>query len=291
LATQVLGDDRLVSDPQSASELDDERSYVERSIADLDEERRAGDIDEERYALLRARYESRARAVQAELAALGRPSDPGLSPPAGSRRTLRASPRRRRSASGIASRLSSRRSRLVTGWAAFACLLAAAVLLALSIGKVGPFAPPLQLSVNDRIQIELAEASVLGAKGDVTQALAVYDRVLELDPTQPQALADGGWLARLAGLSEHSERLVRNGDAEIEAAVRASPGDAQARAYEGAMLLEDRSQPVPAASQFQQMLYDHPTPTLLWSFKSIAVRAFEEAHLSVPSPIARASAP
>lgn len=249
-------------------ELEDERSYVERSIADLEQEFAAGDLAEDRYAELRARYEQRLAEVVAALVQL--PSD------AAQTRQPGPPPRRK-------SRLASRRARLITGWGGFSCLVVAAVLLAMAIAKVGPFAGSPQLTRYDKIQIELAEASVLGSKGEVTQALATYDRVLALDPTQPEALANGGWLARLAGISQHSPKLLRNGDAEIEAAVRVAPGMAQARAYDAVMLLQDRSQAARSAAQFRQMLKDHPSAALLRSVDSEAVMAFKDAKERLPA--------
>lgn len=248
----------------------EERSYLQRSLEDLERERTAGDMSEVDYRRLRARYETRLRALGE--GGVGEESTPSPPPPR----------RRRRRA------LSGRRSRLITGWTALVCFAAAATLLALDAAGAGPFEPPAQLSVSARVQIMLAEASVLGSKGDITQALATYDRVLALRPTQPEALADGGWLARLAGLARHEQQLVRNGDAEIEAAVASDPHFALARAYDGVLLLKDRNEPRAAAAQFDALAADRPSPTLVRSVRRDALAAYTRAGLPAPALFAGA---
>lgn len=248
--------------PDAAEEL----SYLRRSIEDLERERDAGDLDEGDYLRLRASYERRLEALGDTGEFEERDGTPGHG---SARRPGRV--------------LSGRRGRLVTGWTAFGCFLAAAVLLVLDAFGAGPFAPAVQLSVAARVQIMLAEASVLGSKGDVTEALATYDRVLALRPTEPEALADGGWLARLAGLGRHEPQLVRNGDAEIEAAVVSDPHFALARAYDGVLLLRDRDEPRAAAAEFDAMAADHPSATLVRSVRSDALIAFVRAGMAAPA--------
>jgi tetratricopeptide (TPR) repeat protein len=270
----------------SRGELEEELSYLRRSIEDLDSERSAGDVSDADYRRIGEHYRRRASEVERELAADPRPDPEGAAPPS----FLRTAPRS--ADSDRAGRLlASRRMRLATGWGAFGCLAVAAVLLVMAVAHFGPFASPAPLSANARVQIMLAEADVLGAKGDVTQALATYDRVLVLEPTQPVALANGGWLARVAGLAHHEPLLVRNADAEIEAAVEADPGYALARAYDGVLLLDDRHQPRRAVAQFRAMLRDHPSATLLRSIRSAAVRAFSQAGSRVPTDLAAAPPP
>ncbi|HLI44758.1 MAG TPA: hypothetical protein VKU92_09865 [Acidimicrobiales bacterium] len=266
--------------------LEEELAYLRRSLEDLEREREAGDVDGPDYVRLSGQYRRRAADVEGELASLPAhvvtPPDPSFAGRGPLRGRLRAS----RSHSVLASR----RARLLTGWGAFGCLLAAAVVLVLAVAQLGPFAPAPPLSKSARIQVMLAEADILGSNGDVTQALATYDRVLALDPTQPEALANGGWLARVAGLSQHDGALVRNGDAEIEAAVRSDPGYALAHAYDGVLLLEDRHEPVLAARQFEAMLRDHPSPTLLRSVRSSASAAFAALGRPLPSGFGSAGA-
>lgn len=245
----------------------EELSYVESSLRDLEAERAAGDVSERDYARLRRRYDERRRVLLLK----------GASAPAESASTA---PRPR--AGRLAKRLASRRARLVTGWSALACFLAAATLVILDIVAAGPFASPSPLPVGARVRIMLAEAADLGSNGEVTEALATYDRVLALRPRQPEALTEGGWLARLAGIAEHEPALVRNGDAEVEAAVAAAPRSAVARAYDAVLLLEDRHEPRQAVIEFRAMLADHPSEALLRRVRTVAKVAYADSHLALP---------
>lgn len=262
-------------------DLEEELAYVTRSLEDLEREHDAGDLGDEDFRRLRDRYRTQLAELEHDLALepVGRPDAP-----TGQARAGLASSSRR-------NRMSSPKARLVIGWGSVICLVAASTLIVLALTHAGPFARSPQLSVDARVQIMLAEADILGSKGDVTQALATYDRVLALQPAQPVALANGGWLARLAGLSQHETSLLRNGDAEIEAAVHADPSYGLAHAYDGVLQLEDRHAPALAVQQFRAMLADAPSPTLLWSVHATAIRAFEAAHQPVPAAISGAKKP
>jgi tetratricopeptide (TPR) repeat protein len=263
----------------SRQELLDEAEYVQRSIEDLDRERAAGELDGTDYEALHARYAERARELGDALDQL---SDSASAP--GSEAPVAA----RAARPGRARRLVTPRSRLVLGWSALVSFALAALLVGLSLGGVAPFssAPPTTLSVATQIRIELAEAGVLASNRELVQAIAVYDRVLEIDPQQPEALADGGWLTRLAGLSSKNARVISGGDQEIAAAVRAAPSYALARAYDGVALYEDDHKSGAAVEQFRQMLADHPSTTLLNSIGVTARAAYRAAGVSLPAILA-----
>ena len=179
---------------------------------------------------------------------------------------------------------------MAVGYSAAACFAVAATLVGLSLGGVAPFAsaPPTTLSVAEQIRIELAEASVLASNKNLVQAIAVYDRVLELDPEQPEALANSGWLARLAGLSSKNQQVIVGGDAEIASAVQVAPAYALARAYDGVALYEDDHSAAQAVGQFRAMLADKPSSTLVQSVATTAVKAFDADGVAVPAAFARA---
>jgi tetratricopeptide (TPR) repeat protein len=161
----------------------------------------------------------------------------------------------------------------------------------LALAGVAPFAKSPPLTDAAQVRIELGEAGALAANHDIAQAVAVYDKVLELDPSQPEALADGGWLVRLAGLSSKSARLVAGGDAEIAAAVKVAPGYALARAYDAIALYADRHLPDAAVHQLRAMLADHPSSTLLSSVRASAVATYRAAGIAVPTVLSSAKAP
>jgi hypothetical protein len=255
-------------------ELLEEEGFLRRSLEDLDRERSAGDLDAADYEVLRASYEGRSRAIEAVL------------------EELEAGPRtagETKRSGGVRTFLSSRRHRLVLGWSAVACFAMAGTLVGLALAGVQPFAqsPPLPLST--QIRIELAEAGTLAANHEIVQAVAVYDKVLELDAEQPEALADGGWLLRLAGLSSKSARLVTAGDAEIATAVQVAPGYALARAYDAVALYEDEHLAVGAVRQLQAMLADHPSSTLLFSVRTPALAAYRAAGVVLPPALSHAT--
>lgn len=261
------------TDRAQRDDLLDEAGFVSRSLEDLDREHAAGDLDAEDYEALRAGYETQSHAIAAALAGLDATGARPTTLPAGDT-----------AASGGLSRwLSSRRHRLALGWSAAACFGVAGALVGLALAGVAPFAASQPLPAATRIRIELGEAGALAANHQIAQAVSVYDKVLELDPEQPEALADGGWLLRLAGLSSKSPRLVAAGDIEIAAAVHVAPGYALARAYDAVALYEDDHAPRSAVGEFQALLRDHPSATLLQSVRTPATAAYSAASVAVPA--------
>jgi tetratricopeptide (TPR) repeat protein len=245
--------------------LEDEEGFLKSSLEDLDREHSAGEIDSTDYEELRKHYLARAAVVTAALNDLADKPTPTRRP-ATSRRWM-----------------SLGRHRAIIGWAAAVSFAVAGTLLGLALAGVAPFASSTpQLSTAARIQLELGEAAVLANGGHVLQAVAVYDKVLELDPNQPQALADSGWIVRLAGLSSKNSSLVTGGDKEIAAAVKASLGYALARAYDGVALFEDKHSASSAVDQFNALLADHASPTLIASVRAQAAAAYRAAGVAVP---------
>lgn len=269
------------ADRARREDLSEEERFLRRSLEDLDREHAAGDLDTADYEALRANYEARSRAIDDALAELETPG-PTAQPP------TRVALERPAGARGW---LSSRRHRLVLGWSAVACFAVAGTLVGLALAGVAPFAQQQPLSVATQIRIELGEAGTLAQHHDIVQAVAVYDKVLELDPGQPEALADGGWLVRLAGVSSGSARLINGGDAEIAAAVKAAPGYALARAYDGVALYQDEHSAAAAVREFAAMLADRPSNELLFSVKVPALAAYRAAGVVGPSAVVSATPP
>lgn len=266
-------------------DLLDEEALVRRSLEDLDRERAAGDIEEADYDSLHARYSARA----AELAESLKPAPASPGEADGARPTTESEPSEAGPGVRRRSRLTRRRrGRLaVTG---LGCLVIAAVFLSLALAGVAPFASlsPPTLTVAERIRIELGEAGVLAADHKVNQAVDVYNQVLALDAHQPQALADEGWLVRVAGVALHRPSVVRAADAEIALAVQFAPRYGLARAYAGVARLEDAHDAKGAVTEFEAMLSDDPTATLLRSVRSYAVAAFRQEARPVPGAILHA---
>lgn len=269
------------AEPDRAGLLD-RRQFLRRSLEDLDQELETGEIEPEEHAPLARRDRALLEETEQLLAAIDAAPPPGSG--AEGRGDGRAVGREAPPAPADAVRAFSRRHRKAIGVSAGACFAAALASVGLALGGVPPFTSTTSttLPIATRIGTELAEAAALAENHNVVEAVAVYDDVLALDPRQPEALSEGGWLVRLAGISSHRQSLVSGGDREIADAVRIAPGLAVPRAYYGVALFEDRHDPSAAVAQFEAMLQDHPTSVLLRSVGAVAVKAFRAAGLPVP---------
>ena len=109
---------------------------------------------------------------------------------------------------------------------------------------------PASGSIRTTVSDELGEARRLTADGKVSDALAVYARVLAADARQPEALAYQGLLIALGGSSTE-------GLASIDRALAADPSYPEARLFRGLVLVgTDRAG---AAAEFRAALADRPT--------------------------------
>ncbi len=267
-----MGD--VTAEWRSRSDLEAERDFLLRSIEDLERERAAGDVGSADYTELRADYVARAattlRALEGHNSTFECPAVP-----LGTqrwRRTRRYLGRRR-----------TRRVLVVTG---VVCLLLALGLTAAELAGVrlpgesatGSVSLPRAAQIRD----DLAAASLYANNGNEAEAVGLYEAVLGLDPRQPVALADRGWLERLAGRDAHSTKTVAIGDASIARAVAVDPRYADAHAYEAIALFQDDDRVASAARQVALMEADHPSDALLAQFGSLLAAIDKQAHEPVP---------
>ena len=138
------------------------------------------------------------------------------------------------------------------------------------------------LSSTQQLQATLEQASILGSEGKVSEAVQLYQQVLASDPNQPVALAYGGWLIRLAGLSEHKAAVVVEGDARIRKAVEVAPTYADGHALLAIVELSDLRDPRAAVGQFRLALAAHPSAALVASVAAEARQAFAATHQDLP---------
>ncbi len=146
--------------------LEDQRDFLLRSLEDLEREHEAGDVDELDYAALKDDYTARAAAALRAIEAGARP------------------PRSRRP------RPVGRRAVVVVGVLAFAGvagLLVAQASGRRDAGEVGSG------GIRQSVTEKLNEAQQLLGDGDGPGAVALYDEVLEDQPTNAEALAYKGW--------------------------------------------------------------------------------------------------
>ncbi len=288
---------------QSRASLANEREFLRASIEDLEREREAGEVEAEDFAVLHSRYSQRLHEVETAIAA---PETAGLASAApetavtGTAGLASAAPET--AVTGTAGPLGSRlrralgrrRTRLVVGIASASCFVAAAALLAASLAGVrlpGESATgSVSLSGAQQEQETLARAAVVGSEGQVAEAVQLYDQVLRTDPNQPDALAYGGWLIRLAGLSARNRVVLARGDASVAKAVKVAPGYPDGHALYGVILYEDFGNPKAASVQFRDALRAGASKNLLTSVAPIAAKAFAAAREPLPPSYVTAKA-
>ena len=306
----------------SPEALANEQEFLRQSIEDLEEQRAAGEVDEEDFAVLDSRYGRRLAEVEAaigdlaagelaagELAAAdrvtadqagtgadlvtadqaGTAADPEVPVEAEVRVGLigGTSPVPPASpARRLRRRLGNRRARLVIGIAAAVCFVVAATVLAASLAGVrlpGESATgSVSLSSAQQEQETLDQAAILGSEGRVADAVQLYNQVLQTDPNQPDALTYGGWLVRLAGLSSKNRLVLARGDASVARAVKVAPGYPDGHALLGVILYEDFARPGAASVQFRDALGAGASKSLLMSVAAVAAKAFAAAKEPLP---------
>jgi len=267
------------------SELDDERSFLLDSLEDLDREKEAGDLSEADYVVLRDRYTRRAAAV---LRALERDGTH-------EREAIQDSVERARSAVGAegASELSAaaprRRARRKRGLLVMGLVVVVgAVGLTVVLTETGSRLPgqtatgTVSLSRGAQERRTLSQAESLEASGNSAQALRLYLQVLGEDPTQPEALAQSGWLEFEAGAKSQDSALLSRAQGQEQAAVRADPGAYAPRLYLGSMLLAE-GDVTGAVAQYRQFLADGPPPAEVEVARPFITQAFGRAGLAVPA--------
>jgi hypothetical protein len=213
-----MGLDRLGStavDPDRLATLEEERTFLLRSLRDLEAEHAAGDVDEHDYTTLRDCYTKRAADVMREI-------DDGHA------------------------RLPARRPghwwrRLGIGAAAAAAAIGAGVLVARSSGDRMAGEEITGAAPGDGVAAMLAEARVVGATDPLT-ALELYDEVLALRPDHAEALTYSGWLLVFVGQQSSDEAIVADVVEEsrerLVKAVEADPSYADPHCYLGIIAAE-----------------------------------------------------
>jgi len=251
------------------SELAAEEEFLLRSLADLEAERTAGNIDAGTYRELHDDYTARAAAV----IRARRGEAPPTRPPA---------PRRLRVIT-------------VAGIGVFCAV--AAVSLARAVGDRAPGQTPtgngqvasaaptdLGAAVRERPDdyvARVAYARSLFGAGDLAGAIEQYSEATRIDPKQPEPLAYRGWLLALAAgrLPAGAERraLSARADADVEQALTVDPSYPDSYAFQGVIALRFRGEPSAAVAPLQRFLVlvpdDHPMRGLVLSALEAATTA------------------
>lgn len=164
----------LEVDVERMSALELQRDFLLRSLWDLEREHAAGDVDDADYEALKDDYTARAAAA---IRALEEGRGPVATRPAPPRRYGRA---------------------LLVAAATVAFAVAAGVLVAQTAGRRDPD-DVITGDVAQSATEKLNEAGRLGGQGDYAAAIALYEEVLDEDPTNPEAATYRGWMLTLSG--------------------------------------------------------------------------------------------
>lgn len=261
---------------RSLAELEEDRDFLLRSLEDLEHERSAGDIAEQDYARLKDDYTGRAAAVlraieearagppPSETGAAAAPTAPAPAPSAPAPApSAPAAP----SAGAVPAQArppwwrSPRSILIAVGIVAFSVVVG--TVLGKAIGGRLENEPLTGAVTPTGVSDDLARAQQLISQGRTLDAIRLYDRVLEQDPRQPEALAYRGWLVRLVGREANNQALVDKGLEFLDRAVAADPRYPDAHFFRGMVLLEDKGDPAGAVPEFRAYLASNPPPDVV----------------------------
>jgi uncharacterized protein (TIGR02996 family) len=268
-------------DPDALASLESERDFLLRSLRDLDAEREAGNLDDERYQTLKDDYTARAAAVLRSIEE-GRDARPAAAPV-------------------------TKRRKVLTGGGVLAFVLVAALALAAAAGKrhngqtiTGNAQSASQSSGDqadsarraalerqvqehpDDASAHLVYARYLLEKGEATAAVKEYVATAKLDPRNAEANAYAGWVSFLAAQSSNADpktaaELTDRALARLDAAVAASDTYPDAHFFRGMVQLRGKNNPKAAVPEFERYLALVPTGPLDDQVKSLLDQARQAA--------------
>ncbi len=253
-------------DPDALASLESERDFLLRSIADLETERAAGNLDDAHYQALKDDYTARAAAVLRSIED-GRDARPAPAPV----------PKKRR---------------LVTGGAILAFVVVAALALAAAAGKrhdgqtitgnaqsSGAQSSAAQSDPNadqsdaarraglerqvkdhpDDASAHLVYARYLLEKGEATAAVKEYVATARIDPKNAEANAYAGWVSFVAAQSANADpkmaaELTDRALDRLNAAVAANDAYPDAHFFRGMVEFRGKNDPKAAVHDFERYL-------------------------------------
>jgi tetratricopeptide (TPR) repeat protein len=257
-------------------ELEDERTFLLRSLEDLDREHEAGDLSDEDHATLRDGYVARTAEVLRSLDGSAS-SDPASAVVTMERPVADGPP--------VGQRRRRRRTRYIVSGSVAVVIVAAFLSVVVHVGPRLPgesLSGSITLTPAQQVAQNLADAETLEDQGNAAGAVQMYGTVLRQDPNQEQALAEVGWLEYQAGAQARASHLLSLGQEEEQRAATLDPGDYAPHLYLGTMLLAE-GKPEQAVTQYQHFLADHPAQAQVRAAAPFIDKAFSQAHLPPPS--------
>jgi cytochrome c-type biogenesis protein CcmH/NrfG len=256
--------------PDALASLESERDFLLRSLKDLESEREAGNLDDDRYQALKDDYTARAAAVLRSIEE-GRDAV-AARPPVGKKR------------------------KLLTGGAVLAFVLVAALALAAAAGKRHDgqtVTGNAQSGDTRRAALEqqakdhpddptahLVYARYLLEVQDWTEAVKQYLTAAKLDPKNPEANAYAGWmLFQVATNAEPTQKgeLTSGALDRLDAAVAASDSYADAFFFRGMVKFRGIGDAKGAVPDFERFLALVPNGPLNENVKAVLDQARQQA--------------
>jgi uncharacterized protein (TIGR02996 family) len=266
-------------DPDALASLESERDFLLRSIADLETEREAGNLDDDRYRAMKDDYTARAAAVLRSI----EEGPAALPPPA-------PVPRRRR---------------LLTGGGVLVFVLLASLALAAALGnrrdgdtvtgnaqsgdQAGNQSEEARRAALERQVREnpgdptahLVYANYLAESGDLPAAVKEYVAAAQIDPKNAEAQTGAGWLTFLAASQitdpKTAGEVMDRSLARLDAAVAAAPDKADAYFYRGMVHFRGKQNPKAAVPDLERYLALVPDGALNEQVKQVLEQARQQA--------------
>jgi tetratricopeptide (TPR) repeat protein len=218
-------------------ELEAERDFLLQSIEDLDREHVTGALDDQEYIDLRDQHVVRAAAVLRALNSAEREPATASRPAPSITAKATASWLRRR-----------QRQVWALGVVALIAVCGVGIAAVMDERRDGD---TITGNTADSAASLLADAQRQTAEGKASDAVKTYDKVLEIDAQNVQALTYRGWLLNLAGISDE-------GLASIERAIAIQPTYADAHFFKGYILLNVKQDPAGAIAELNAFLANNP---------------------------------
>jgi hypothetical protein len=287
--------------------LADEREFLVRSLADAVAEHAAGDLDDHDFDALQRRDQSRLVEVEKQMAELERAHRE-----AGTNRSRGATgdpaaPDVGRGGPADPTIPATRHRRTWLAMLGTALVVAAAIVLVLRL--TSPRLPGqngdggVQLNSALQVEKELEQATVLVDQGTTRsdeQALTVYKQVLAQDPTQPQALAESGYLLWEAGVESGDAQLISSGRARVVKSISVEHDFSAAHLFLGNIDLESggtgsggagdgtaarTAAALAAVAEYRLFLAEGPPLSMVRAAAPLIRKAFSEAGQPLPGTL------
>ena len=234
-AETIAPANRTAMNPDRLAELEEERRFLLRSIADLERERAAGDVDEADYHALRDGYTARAANVL-------RAIDEGRS-------ALPPKPPRNW-------------KRLIAVTAAVVAFgIVAGILVALNAGQRDPGDTITGGTSPNQVASLLSDARALLEENDLGDASERYLKVLDIEPNNVEALTYAGWVLAVStqAQTDASSTVLARAKELLDQAITVDPTYADPHCFLAIIAARFENDPAEAATRRDECLANDPS--------------------------------